>query len=56
VYIIVDWDHTVFYGPFSTREDAQEWLNNQDVAVAMLGDVEVSILSLEAPSKKLGMV
>lgn len=43
MWIITDWHHTKFYGPFLERRHAQDWLRKQGIASKDFDVRELSI-------------
>ena len=49
-YIVMDWYTTSFYGPFITKEEAEEWLAQQGIYEERYDQEEVSIHYMMRPS------
>ena len=53
MFAVHDSNKERIYGPFNTKEEAEEWLAKQGIYVGQYEMQEVSILPLYATSEKL---
>lgn len=53
MFIVIDRHHTRAYGPFLTREGAEDWLALQEIYTNHYYEQEVSICPLLPSSEKL---
>ena len=53
MFVVVDWHKTKLYGPFETKEAAEDWLAEQGILDGQYEDQEVSICALRPQTEKL---
>ena len=46
MFIVFDWHDTKAYGPFETKDGAENWLAGQGIFIGQYDDNEVTINSL----------
>lgn len=47
-WIVIDWHHTEVFGPFFTKDEAEDWLAKQGIHIGEYADQEVSVTQLKS--------
>lgn len=53
MWIVTDWHKTKFFGPFNSKNDAEEWLAKQGVMLGQYESQEVSVNELRPTTEIL---
>ena len=53
MFIVVDWNYTEFFGPFQTKDEAEDWLASKGIHIGEYDNQEVSINTVQPTTATL---
>jgi hypothetical protein len=56
MFVVMDWYRTQIYGPFLSRDAAEEWLARQEIYLDQYYSREVSVMELQSTKLKLPVI
>lgn len=56
MWIVVDYNKTKCFGPFQTKDEAEEWLAKQGIPLGQYEDQEVGVTELRPITEQLEMI